>query len=454
MIAGWWFLGAMALALISGLFAALVLSLHTLSRVRMAAELQRVDSEPMQQRIRSITDDVPGHAAALSILRSTTRFASGVCMVFWAASMRHETTPGVVSLILGLLVGLAMLWVVSILVPMGVAQHAGERAVIKLSAVIRASHMLFVPLLPVWRFTDEVVRRLAGADPNGKELDITASDLRAIVDDDEIESRLDEAERDMLEAVVEFRSTSVEQIMTPRTEIDALQYTDALDEVKAFVDEHGHSRIPVYTENLDHIEGMLYAKDLLRWIINHGASGKPFVLSKVLRKPTFVPETKTVRELLAQLLADQVHIAIILDEYGGTSGIVTMEDIVEEIFGEIRDEFETPEDTAAGVVVDESTRAAEIDARTDIDDANDELEALGIELPESDDYDTVGGFVNTSLGRIPEPGEHFDHDSVRFEILEAEPTRVVRLRVSRVPDNHRDDSRAPEPGAPSIDAQA
>lgn len=444
MMAGWWFIASLGLALLSGVFAALVLSLHTISRVRMTSALQDVEDHPgLVARVRAILADVPGHAAALSILRSTARFASGVCMVFWASAMRHEDIPSGVSLVIGLVVALAVIWFVSILIPMGVATHAGERTIIRMSTLIRATHLLFVPLLPLHRFTDEVVRRLAGADPNGKEISITADDLRSIVDDDEIESRLDETERDMLEAVVEFRSTSVEQIMTPRTEIIALRYTDDLAQVKAFVDDHGHSRIPVYGENLDDIEGMLYAKDLLRWIIHTGPDERAFVLRDILREPTFVPETKTVRELLAQLLADQVHIAVIIDEYGGTSGLVTMEDIVEEIFGEIQDEYENPEDTPGGVVIDETARAAEIDARTEIDDANDELEPLGIELPESDDYDTVGGFINTHLGRIPDTGESFDHETTRIEILEAEPTRVVRLRVSRVPNDEQGQEQEP-----------
>jgi CBS domain containing-hemolysin-like protein len=136
--------------------------------------------------------------------------------------------------------------------------------------------------------------------------------------------------------------------------------------------------------------------------------------------------------LLTQLLAEKVHIAMVADEYGGTSGLVTMEDIVEEIFGDIQDEYETAEDAVGGVEIDEADKSARIDARTPIDDANDELEDLGVELPESDDYDTVAGFVSATLGRIPEIGEVFEHGKARVEILEAEPTRVVRVRVTLV----------------------
>jgi putative hemolysin len=433
MIAGWWLISGLVLASLSGLLASLVLSLHTLSRMRIASQLQELEQDAHSRRVRSILDDIAGHAAALAFVTLLFRFATGLCFILWATEMRAETAPSVISVAIGLAGAMVTLWIFSTLIPMGIANHAGESAVIRLSPIIRLAHILFVPVLPIYRFIDEVVRRLAGPESSSKDNTIAVSDLRSIVEDNEVEGKLDETERDMLEAVVEFRSTSVEQIMTPRTEINALEYTDDLSTVEAFIDEHGHSRHPVFSENLDHIEGMLYAKDLLKWIIHHGNNGKPFVLSEILREPSFVPETKTVRELLTQLLADQVHIAIILDEYGGTSGLVTMEDIVEEIFGEIQDEYEDPEDETA-VVIDQSAKAAEIDARTDIDDANDELESLGIELPESDDYDTVGGFINTSLGRIPEQGEQFDHEALRFEILEAEPTRVLRLRVSSVPE--------------------
>ncbi|MEZ6164691.1 MAG: hemolysin family protein [Phycisphaerales bacterium] len=430
MMAGWWFIAAIFAVLLAGFFAALELSLHTLSRVRLSAELD--DEHPHRQRIETIVEDVAGHAASLSVLTLTCRLMGAVCFVFWAAGMRQVTPPDITSTIIGLFVAALLNWLGSVLIPMAIATHAGESTLIRFARIARFAHLFVVPLLPAQRFLSEVVRRLVGAEKNGRELNISADDLRAIVDDGEVEARLDETERDMLEAVVEFRSTSVEQIMTPRTEIDALQYTDELKEVMRFVDEKGHSRIPVYREDLDHIEGILYAKDLLRWIVNHGQNGKPFVLAEVLRDPTFVPETKTVRELLAQLLAAQVHIAIILDEYGGNSGLVTMEDIVEEIFGEIQDEYENPDDYPGSVELDTSAKSAVIDARTEIDDANDELEAIGIELPESDDYDTVSGFVNTTLGRIPESGEAIELPAMRIEILEAEPTRVVRVRITRV----------------------
>ncbi len=434
MMAGWWLIAGIALAFVSSFFASLVLSLHTLSRIRMSAHLAEIEHEPLAKRVRAILEDVQGHAAVLSFLRLLFQFAAAVCVVHWASTMRTEATPSVTSLTVGLLLAAILLWVTAIIVPMSIANHAGERSIIRLSVPIRLAHMAFIWVLPVWRFTNEVVRRLAGSDHHANDISITGSDLRSIVADDEVQDKLDETERDMLEAVVEFRSTSVEQIMTPRTEINAIEYTDDLATVQAFIDEHGHSRHPVYSENLDHIEGMLYAKDLLKWIITHGNNGTPFVLSTILREPSFVPETKTVRELLTQLLTDQVHIAIILDEYGGTSGLVTMEDIVEEIFGEIQDEYDETEESVS-VEINESNNSAVIDARTEIDDANDELEAINIELPETDDYDTVAGFVNTILGRIPEVNEEFDHESVRYTILEAEPTRVIRVRIQHAPDD-------------------
>ncbi len=255
--------------------------------------------------------------------------------------------------------------------------------------------------------------------------------MLSVVEEGEREGRIDETEREMIEAVVDFRSTTADQVMTPRTEVVALEYTDDLDDVLAFLSDAGHSRLPVYEDNLDHIVGLLYAKDVLRWLAGHDArEGRSFSLRSILRKATFVPETKIIRELLKELIAERVHIAMVADEYGGTAGLVTVEDMVEEIFGEIHDEYEDDEgEERPSVDLDPEFLSAEIDARERIDDVNDRLEPIRLRLPEDDDYDTVGGFVIVSLGRIPRAGESFVHDGLEIEVLEAEPTRVVRIRI-------------------------
>ena len=431
MTAGWWLIVAIGLMCVGAVFGTLTLCLHRFGRGRLSDIGERSGNPKLTRRIAAIVADPNGHAAAMALVRTPMQLAAGISVVMWVAGLRSEATPGWVSALIGVLAASAALWVFVVLVPQAVARHGAERTIATLSGLVRITHAVCVPLLGIVRFIDEVVRRLSGVDLSRAEQDPDA-ELLSVVTERERDGLIDESERDMIEAVVEFRSTTVEQIMTPRTEIDALAYTDDLHGVLAFVDQHGHSRVPVYEDNLDGMRGILYAKDLLRWIHNHGGNGKAFVLAEILRPVSFVPETKTVRELLTQLLAEQVHIAMVADEYGGTSGLVTMEDIVEEIFGDIQDEYESPEDAVGGVELDERDRSARIDARTPIDDANDEIESLGIELPESDDYDTVAGFVSATLGRIPEVGEAFEHGSARIEILEAEPTRVVRVRLTLV----------------------
>jgi putative hemolysin len=432
MNAGWWLLIALGLLLVAGVFSTMVVCLHKFSRGRLANISENQPSMKVRRRLEAIIADPYEHAAAMSMLRIPFQLLAGIACVMYAAALRNELNPTWVSALVGVAIAVPMIWLFNGVVAQSVAHHGPEKAITRFSLLIRVVHTLMGPVKLIVRFVDEVVRRLVSSDDDqdGNGID---SELLSVVTEREREGHIDEAERDMIEAVVEFRSTTVEQIMTPRTEVDALAYTDDLGTVQAFIDEHGHSRAPVYEESLDKIVGVLYAKDLLRWILSHSAAGvhnKPFVLRELLRPVSFVPETKTVRELLTQLLAEQVHIAMVADEYGGTSGLVTMEDIVEEIFGDIQDEYENAEDMIGGVEIDESTSSAVIDARTPIDDTNDELEAMGIELPESDDYDTVGGFVSATLGRIPDAGESFEHQRTRIDVLEAEPTRVLRVRVT------------------------
>lgn len=428
---GWLFIILCALLVLSGVLSSLSVSLITMSRSKLASLIQRDETSPLAKRLITIEHDPDGHAAAIRMLSILVNLLTGLTSILWLTAIFNHPNPTVPTIAGGIIIATLLTWPVTMLVPIGVANHAGERFIAIFSRPVRLAHALLFPLLFLMRFLDEVIRRLAGTDLEPAENAIS-SELLSVVSEGEREGHIDEAERDMIEAVVEFRSTLAESVMTPRTEVDALEYTNDLDTVHAFIDKHGHSRAPVYEENLDHVVGMLYAKDLLGWIMTNNQD-TPFNLKSILRPPTFVPETKTVRELLAQLLLEKVHIAIIIDEYGGTSGLVTMEDIVEEIFGEIQDEYEKPEDDPTGVEINDAATLAEIDARTEIDDANDDLERLGIQIPESDDYDTVAGYINTTLGRIPDRGEHVTQHNMNITILQAEPTRVLRIAVEPAP---------------------
>jgi CBS domain containing-hemolysin-like protein len=229
---------------------------------------------------------------------------------------------------------------------------------------------------------------------------------------------VDEEEKEMIESVIELTDTRVEEIMTPRTDVVAVPTDADLDVVLAAIRRKGHSRIPVYDKTIDTILGMLYAKDLLQ-----RDRDTRFDVTAIMRKALFIPESKFVRELLREFQAQKVHIAVVLDEYGGTAGLVTIEDILEELVGEIRDEYD-PTAPAELRRIDDST--VEVDARMRIDDLNDQLD---IQLPENEDYETVGGFVFSRLGKIPTVGERWEHDNIGIQVVAAEPRRITRLRL-------------------------
>ncbi len=431
MSAGAWLAVACVALILGALFATLQLALRETSR---SAIEDRARRRGRTERIARIIEDPEAHAVSLALPRTVFLLLFVVVLVRWLALTSGQDTAGWFHILLGVLLAGVLAWASAGVLAMSIARHAGPVVVCASWRLIRAVHVLLSPTRTFAAFLDEVVRRLAGgADANGAER--IEEEIRSVVEEGEREGHIDERAGEMLEKVVEFSQRTVEEIMTPRTEIEALACTDDLDQVLRFVTECGHSRIPVYREDLDHIAGILYAKDLLIWLSKHDRS-EAFSLGSILRPATFVPETKTVSELLGELLAHRVHLAIAADEYGGTAGLVTIEDIVEEIFGEIEDEYECNDNKRPSVDVDPERCVAEVDARKRIDEANELLESIGIELPEGEDYDTVGGLVAVTTGRIPQAGQSIELDGARVTVLEAEATRVRRVRVERLnPDD-------------------
>ena len=275
-------------------------------------------------------------------------------------------------------------------------------------------------------FANEVIKRLSGATihRNGRTSEVEAELLRSI-EAKQREGELAEGAKALIENVFDFTTTDVGEVMTPRTDIEGIAMTDDLAVIRAFILTAGHSRIPVFEEDLDHIAGILYVKDLIPFL---GEDASAFELRPLLRRPIVIPETKPVADLLADFQQAEVHMAIVVDEYGGTAGLATIEDVLEEIVGEIYDEHEGDDDEEEPVLHAAGEGVWEVDGRFHIDDFN---EAVDSELPEDDEYDTVGGWFTARVGHVPAVGESLREEELDFQVLEAEPTRVLKLRVRR-----------------------
>ena len=325
-------------------------------------------------------------------------------------------------------VSVALVWLFTSVLSSAIARHATYPIIASSLGFIRATLIVVGPLLAVVGFIDEVVRRLSGA--NLRE-DETEEQLLHSIEDRKHEGEIDPVAAALLQRAVLFGQTTVASVMTPRTDIEAIELADDLAAVRAQIAAVGHSRIPVYSDSLDEIIGILYVRDLVRYF---GDAADDFDLRAVLREPLRVPETKLVGELLRDFQQSEVHMAVVVDEYGGTSGLCTIEDVLEEIVGEIHDEHESA-DELPPVMVKVSSVRYEADGRLPIVELN---ERLGLSLPEDGDFDTIAGFLLDRFGRVPAAGERDEISEASFEIVSASPTRIDRVAIEpRAPGSKR-----------------
>jgi CBS domain containing-hemolysin-like protein len=243
----------------------------------------------------------------------------------------------------------------------------------------------------------------------------------------------------MINSIIELGERRLHEVMIPRIAIASLSTSATLDEAIDKVVEEGHSRIPVYEESIDEVVGILYAKDLLP-ILKAGGGPRP-TLRSLLRAPVFVPESMTIDDLLHEFQRRKVHIAIVLDEYGGTAGLVTIEDLLEEIVGEIQDEYDTEEPMVVRLSDDE----ARVDGRADVDDLA-ELFDIDLDLEDEDEYDTVGGLIYHRIGGVPSPGDEVDVDGLHLTVETTDGRRVGKVLVVRRADEGTGHRRADEDG--------
>lgn len=309
------------------------------------------------------------------------------------------------------------------IVPLLVTQNQPARTIIMLRYPLR---IIYPPLSliahPIYRFLRGLQREEPSQSGNADEPNGEVGELRALLDVGEEEGILEESEGAMIQSIMRFSDRKVGEVMTPRTNIVAIEASSSLEAVRDLMIESKYSRIPVYREQLDHIEGIIYVRDLLAsW-----ARGTAQQTAVDLARPTyFVPESKAIDDLLREMQKAKAQMAIVIDEYGGLAGVVTLEDLIEEIVGEIEDEDEPEPQAAEAEIISESDGTHLVRGQVEVG----KLERLlGTELA-TDDFTTVAGLVINQLGHLPAVGETLTFRSLEFEVLEADERRVARVRI-------------------------
>ncbi len=414
---------AAAAAVLSGFFSLNAYALRDPSR----RGLESAFAAHGRRRLDGLLEHLSELRMVCGLLRSACNLTLLVLLLF-AFDSRFENRTVAILVAVAVAAGLINVFVVAI--PHAWARYAGEKVLSMTAGALLGLRRVMWPVMVVMRAFDVPVRRLSGIPdppPGGDgageheqsrlETAVKAEILQ-VASDAQAEGAVDADEMEMIESVIEFGDRRVGEVITPRTDIVALPAEATLEQVRRTVIQAGHTRIPVYAGDIDNIVGILYAKDLL-------AIDEPdrTDLRSVMRKPFFIPETKPLGDLLREFKARKMHMAIVLDEYGGTAGLITVEDLIEEIVGDISDEYDHAESPLLKRI---DERTVEADGRMYIEDLND---AMGLTLPEEEDYETVAGFIFSELGFIPPVGQTLKTNGAEFTVIAADARKITRLRV-------------------------
>jgi putative hemolysin len=418
------------LVLLNAVFVAAEIALVTIRRTRVDQLID--EGRRGAERVRELTSQ-PGRF--LAVIQLGITFIGFLAAAFAGANLAGPLQTALKNVpvfvpyaeALALIVVTALLSFFTIvfgeLVPKTLALAHPERYAILLAAPVDFIGRVLGPIVWTLERVTSLVNRMLGVG-NVDQNQINTEELKLLVERGGEQGILEAEEEQMIQAVIELGDRRVHEVMVPRTSIVALPSSASLTEIIDKVVEEGHSRIPVFNESVDEIIGILYAKDLLPFL-KEGPSARPNLRS-LLRTPVFVPESMTIDDLLHELQRRKVHIAIVLDEYGGTAGLVTIEDLLEEIVGEIQDEYDVEEPMIVRLTEDE----ARVDGRAAVDDLE-ELFDTQLSLEDEDEYDTVGGLVYHRIGGVPNPGDEIDVDGLHLTVESTDGRRVAKVLVVR-----------------------
>ena len=416
------FLELLALAgliLLNAFFVAAEYGLVTSRRTRIR-ELDR-EGNRRARLVLAITSDPPRFIAAMQLGVTITSLGIGALGEPVLAHIFEPAVATAIAVVLALLIITYLHVVVGELVPKAIALSYPERIALGVSAFVRAFFFVFFGLIWVLQRSTEFVLRTLGLQAPGAEHEAhSEAELRMLLSSSAEQGEIERGEQEMVTRVFDFADKQASDVMVARPEVIALSIELPPDEALRAVLESPYTRYPVYRESVDDIIGVLHVRDLIGAMHDRGLVSVD--LEEILRPAMMVPETKDLASLLAEFRRTQQHLAIVINEYGTMEGIVTLEDLVEEIVGEIEDEFDIPEESVERV--DEDT--VRVDGTFNIDDFNAQF---GCDLP-AEDYHTVGGFVFGELGRPAEPGDEVTHDGMVFRVDSVEGQRIEKLTVT------------------------
>jgi putative hemolysin len=412
-------LALVGLILLNAAFVAAEYGLVTSRRTRIR-ELEREGNRRARAVLR-ITADPPRFIAAMQLGVTITSLAIGALGEPLFAHLFEPWIATVLAVIFALLIITYLHVVLGELVPKGIALGHPERTALTLSAPVRAFFVVMRPLIWLLQRSTEFVLGLLGQEPPGADHEAhSEAELRMLLSSSADQGEIDRGEQEMLYKVFDFADKEVADVMVPRPEVIALSVDLPPGEALQTVLASPYTRYPVFRESIDDIVGILHIRDLVQAM--HHPDVVPIDLEDLLRPATMVPETKDLAALLTEFRRTNQHMAVVIDEYGAVEGIVTLEDLLEEIVGEIEDEFDLPDETVERI--DDDT--IRIDGTFSIDDFNEQFQA---DVP-MEDYHTIAGFVLGQLGRAAEPGDEVAHDGLVFRVDSVDGQRIDRLTVT------------------------
>jgi putative hemolysin len=423
------------LTLLAGVFVAAEIALVSVRRSRVD---QLVDEGRRgARRVRHLIEDPARFLAVIQIAITFIGFLSsavaavsltvGLTDMLVDAGVPASTADAISLVIVTVLLSLFSI-VIGELVPKSLALAYPDRTSLLLAGPVDILGRLLTPVVALLTGLTRVIVRPFGADVS-KVAQMSVDELRLIIERGGEEGILEAEEEQMINAVIELGSRRLHEVMIPRTDIVSLPASATLAEAVDTIVDEGHSRIPIYEESIDAVVGILYAKDLLR-ILQRPPEEWP-AMRTILRPPVYVPESMSIDDLLHEFQRRKVHLAIVLDEYGGTAGLATIEDLLEEIVGEIQDEYDTEEPMVVRLSDDE----ARIDGRADVGDLADTF-GIEIDLEDEDEYDTVGGLVFHRLGDVPRPGDEIEVGGLTVTVESVDGRRVDKVLVVRRRPGH------------------